>query len=360
MPSSLAPLAPHSLRSPAPLDPHQERSLTRHEDVLESHVLGKACGCIKKQYIAASVAPLRVMLGLTMLTMTLLIVGSITASILDQYMYQAPHACAVDHTHKEGGSMASLGCTDAQKKSAGNWHNLGYLMKLSVPHAVPHNLFNPFDSALLYLGENAKPLDVILLAVVIAYSLYATLYGLIRFKFLCLPVYRIRRSATSPRGVLLLSAMMMITALCLLVHLPTLAPQYATFGAQASFSNVQERMEEKMLTEGAKEGAVARSHGGMSANTAKAKAKVVAAAAGKAAMASTESAMGEQCRASLPHAIKGGAIFGALQEAKCGNGAMCCTTQVRGHGHGSSGIDYIAREHFLYQLEKQEREEHSI
>ena len=287
----------------------QERQLTRHDFALQSHIIGKACGCIKRQYLAASVAPLRVGLGLAMLTMTLLVVGSIIATSMDQFLYTPRHACAAAGG---GGGASSAKCTDAQKKSAMHWkESIGYLMKLSVPHAVPHSLFNPLDSLLLYVAQASSPLDTLLLGGVLAYLLAATFYGLVRLKFLCLPLYRIRRSATSPRGVLLLGAMLMVSALAIIVQLPTMAPQYATFGSQAAFSADQDKMEANMLEK--------RKHD---------KSGVPDEAAEKVAMVATAKDMGEQCRASLPHAIKGQAIFGALQQAQCGSGAMCCTTQI--------------------------------
>jgi len=94
-------------------------------------------------------------------------------------------------------------------------------------------IFNPLDYVLTELSKYF-PLDYILLALIIFYIFFTTMSGIIRIgvRFLWVNLYKIRRGATPPQGLLLASVILMFAILSLNMELTTLAPQYSNWGSQ--------------------------------------------------------------------------------------------------------------------------------
>ncbi|KAJ3284430.1 hypothetical protein HK104_009964 [Borealophlyctis nickersoniae] len=93
--------------------------------------------------------------------------------------------------------------------------------------------YNPLNIAFLFSAEHF-PLDYVVLVILILYLLAACLAALVRvgIRFLWMPLYTIRRSATPPQGLLLATAMLIFGVLPLVYTVMFVAPTYATFGTQ--------------------------------------------------------------------------------------------------------------------------------
>jgi len=98
-------------------------------------------------------------------------------------------------------------------------------------------IFNPLDTSLTALSKYF-PLDYIALASIIFYVFFATMSGIVNIgvRFLWVNMYKIRPHSTPPQGLLLTCVLLMFCILVLNMEITTLAPQYATWGAQTWYN----------------------------------------------------------------------------------------------------------------------------
>jgi LMBR1 domain-containing protein 1 len=146
--------------------------------------------------ISRLLAPFRFLLGVILLILSLLIVGSLVLTSID----------------KAFNSVCGINC--------------GFV--LDHPR-----VFNPTDQMLTTLS-NVFPLDYIALGIIAVYFFIASLFGILRngIRFMCVRVYSIEKGRTYPQALLLAALYMALMILSLAMELLTLSPQYATFGAQ--------------------------------------------------------------------------------------------------------------------------------
>lgn len=113
------------------------------------------------------------------------------------------------------------------------------------------HVFNPVDHSLVFLSRH-YPFDNVALALVALYFFVASVYGVVRIgiRLLGFQVYKIEKGATWPQGLLLFALIVMLIILALTVELLTLAPQYATFGAQTTAGPGGERVSCALLDGG--------------------------------------------------------------------------------------------------------------
>jgi len=98
-------------------------------------------------------------------------------------------------------------------------------------------IFNPLDTMLTALSKYF-PLDYVFIGGIIIYIFFATLSGIVNIgiRFLWVYMYKIRAHSSPPQGVLLTVVLLMFCILVLNMEITTLAPQYATWGAQTWFN----------------------------------------------------------------------------------------------------------------------------
>jgi len=94
-------------------------------------------------------------------------------------------------------------------------------------------VFNPLDNFLTLLAMYF-PMDYFVLGGIILYIFFSTLSGIIRIniRFLWVNLFKIRKRATPPQGLLLAAVILMLAILALNMEITTLAPQYASWGSQ--------------------------------------------------------------------------------------------------------------------------------
>lgn len=167
---------------------HRLLSLT--DDTLSTVHVGCVSRCL------ALLTPFRVLLGVALLAYSLTIMAALGLTSTDKALH----------------SLCGTDC--------------GFVL------ASPQ-YFNPVDHALV-LATPRFPLDYALFASLVLYLFVAALYGLLTLgvRLLCIRMVRIKQRATSPQGMLVACAILMVTMLALNAELLTLSPQYATFGAQ--------------------------------------------------------------------------------------------------------------------------------
>lgn len=141
--------------------------------------------------------PFRFLLGVLLLTLSLLITVSLTISSVDRQL----------------NSFCGMEC--------------GYM--LDSP-----NIFNPLDRSLMNLSQ-FFPLDYFFLAILCFYFFVVSLYGIYRLgiRFLGIQLFEIRHKGTWPQAILLVSWSVMLIILALMVVLTHLAPVYLMFGSQS-------------------------------------------------------------------------------------------------------------------------------
>ncbi|OQR85055.1 hypothetical protein ACHHYP_12431 [Achlya hypogyna] len=151
-----------------------------------------------KQWVCCTSMVWRIPIGALFMLLSLLIVFSLLLSAIDKLM----------HAHYDSGFV------------------------LDTPQ-IP----NPIDLVLV-LSSQVFPLDYALFACFFFYIFVASFVWLSRhgFKFLCFRMDRLQRQNTSSSTLILATLAMIYLSLMGLFSLPTLAPQYATFGHQ-TFTN---------------------------------------------------------------------------------------------------------------------------
>ncbi|KAJ3089376.1 hypothetical protein HK102_006538 [Quaeritorhiza haematococci] len=99
-------------------------------------------------------------------------------------------------------------------------------------------LFNPLNHMFTYTSR-FFPLDYILLVLLVLYFFFATLVGIIRIgvRFFWVFLFHIKRAGTPPQGLLFTLVLLILAILPLNYTTLTIAPQYATFGAQTYCNN---------------------------------------------------------------------------------------------------------------------------
>ncbi|KAG0167916.1 hypothetical protein DFQ30_005504 [Apophysomyces sp. BC1015] len=95
-------------------------------------------------------------------------------------------------------------------------------------------LFNPINYIFIKLSK-MFPLDYIFMVAIIIYFFLATMSGVISIgvRFLWITLYRIRKGATAPQGLLFSTVLLTLSLLALDYTITTIvAPEYAHFGSQ--------------------------------------------------------------------------------------------------------------------------------
>ncbi|KAF7728493.1 hypothetical protein EC973_006046 [Apophysomyces ossiformis] len=95
-------------------------------------------------------------------------------------------------------------------------------------------LFNPINYIFVNLSK-MFPLDYIFMVILIIYFFLATMSGVISIgvRFLWITLYRIRKGATAPQGLLFATVLLTLSLLALNYTITTVvAPEYAHFGSQ--------------------------------------------------------------------------------------------------------------------------------
>lgn len=106
-------------------------------------------------------------------------------------------------------------------------HHCGYIL-------ANIKIFNPVNWILVQAAK-VFPVDYALFSTLILFLFYSSVVGIsaVGIRFLWIRIFQIRKGHTSPQALLLTTAMLMLIILALNYSIPmTLAPQYATFGAQ--------------------------------------------------------------------------------------------------------------------------------
>lgn len=183
------------------LEAHDYRTLENLND--EERILVRRLNGIeqdKHTFIQRAIKvlrPFKVLIGLILLTCTILIVFSLFMTIIDKITF----------------SVCGRKC--------------GYIISQS-------RLVNPVNFIFVHL-QKLFPLDYIFMLGIIIYFFLATMTGIIQIgvRFLWVTLYRIKRNSTAPQG-LLFSSMLLIFGLLAVNYTITsvVAPGYAHFGSQ--------------------------------------------------------------------------------------------------------------------------------
>ena len=100
------------------------------------------------------------------------------------------------------------------------------------------DLFNPINFIFVQLS-NVFPLDYVFMVLLIVYFFLATMSGVITLgvRFLWVALFRIRKGATMPQGLLFSTILLTLSLLALNYSLTAVvAPGYAHFGSQVYVS----------------------------------------------------------------------------------------------------------------------------
>eukprot|EP00931_Biecheleriopsis_adriatica_P116663 TRINITY_DN92270_c0_g1_i1.p1 TRINITY_DN92270_c0_g1~~TRINITY_DN92270_c0_g1_i1.p1 ORF type:complete len:539 (+),score=100.05 TRINITY_DN92270_c0_g1_i1:46-1662(+) len=171
----------------------EHKNLMQHNYRLQEVEL-KAGSCIPK--LLSCLVPFRLLIGATMLSLSLLIVLSLLLTLLDRLLH-----------------------------SACGW-NCGYTLQ-------ERRIYNPADEVYLRLSR-VFPIDFVFLSIVVLYIFASTLFGIfsLDIRLLCFSVYTLRARKTQPQGLLVMCNAVAYILLALCVALLTIAPDYTTFGSQ--------------------------------------------------------------------------------------------------------------------------------
>ncbi|CDS05322.1 hypothetical protein LRAMOSA07851 [Lichtheimia ramosa] len=184
-----------------PISGRDQRELDNLDD--EERILTRRMRTIQEDQasifhrILRALRPFEVIIGLLLLLLTLVLVASIFLTIVDKITY----------------SVCGNKC--------------GYI--ISHP-----DLFNPINFILVELAK-VFPLDYVFMVLVVVYFFMATMSGIITIgvRFLWVALFRIRKGATMPQGLLFASVLLMLALLALNYSLTAVvAPGYAHFGSQ--------------------------------------------------------------------------------------------------------------------------------
>ncbi|KAJ8661173.1 hypothetical protein O0I10_002921 [Lichtheimia ornata] len=184
-----------------PISSRDQRELDNLDD--EERILTRRMRTIQEDQasifhrILRALRPFEVIIGLLLLVLTLVLVASIFLTIVDKITY----------------SVCGNKC--------------GYI--ISHP-----DLFNPINFILVELAK-VFPLDYVFMVLVVVYFFMATMSGIITIgvRFLWVALFRIRKGATMPQGLLFASVLLMLALLALNYSLTAVvAPGYAHFGSQ--------------------------------------------------------------------------------------------------------------------------------
>lgn len=102
------------------------------------------------------------------------------------------------------------------------------------------NLFNPINYIFVRLSK-IFPLDYIFMVGLILYFFLATMSGVIYIgiRFLWITLFKIRKGATAPQGLLVTALLLTLSLLALNYTMTTtIAPGYAHFGSQVYVNNI--------------------------------------------------------------------------------------------------------------------------
>lgn len=149
------------------------------------------------QRIFKILRPFETLIGIVLLLLTVLIIASIFITIIDKVIF----------------SVCGSEC--------------GYIIGQSY-------LFNPIDFVFLQL-QKLFPLDFVLMIAIMIYFFLATVMGITRIgvKFLWVTLYRIRRKATAPQGLLITTLFSTLGLLAFTYSITSeIAPSYTHFGSQ--------------------------------------------------------------------------------------------------------------------------------
>eukprot|EP00928_Gymnodinium_smaydae_P006825 TRINITY_DN12432_c0_g1_i1.p1 TRINITY_DN12432_c0_g1~~TRINITY_DN12432_c0_g1_i1.p1 ORF type:complete len:550 (-),score=106.03 TRINITY_DN12432_c0_g1_i1:120-1769(-) len=172
----------------------EQRSLTQYSYRLQE--LEQKAGSLIPQLLLL-VAPARLAIGASMLATSLLVAGSLLATLVDRGMH----------------SPCGWSC--------------GYTVKQRA-------LFNPTDEILLWLSR-FFPLDFLVLGFLVLYAFASSVFGIVRLgiRVLCFSIYLLRPRKSLPQALLVLCVIVAHILLALCMVLLTIAPDYTSYGAQA-------------------------------------------------------------------------------------------------------------------------------
>jgi len=140
--------------------------------------------------------PFRWMIGMGMMSISLLVVVSLFLSLLDRLLY-SPCGWTCGFTIKE------------------------------------RRIFNPADEMLLRLSR-IFPVDFVVLGVFVLYIFATSVFGIVclGIRVLCFNMYSLRTRKSMPQALLVLCNVMAYILLALCMALLTIAPNYTSFGSQ--------------------------------------------------------------------------------------------------------------------------------
>ncbi|KAI7847258.1 hypothetical protein BDC45DRAFT_23226 [Circinella umbellata] len=184
-----------------PISTRDQRELDNLDD--EERILTRRLRTIQEdqsglwQKIIKVIRPFEILIGFLLLALTLVVIASIFLTIVDKLTY----------------SVCGKQC--------------GYI--ISHP-----DLFNPINFIFVQLS-NVFPLDYVFMVLLIVYFFLATMSGVITLgvRFLWVALFRIRKGATMPQGLLFSTILLTLSLLALNYSLTAVvAPGYAHFGSQ--------------------------------------------------------------------------------------------------------------------------------
>mmetsp|Transcript_70048 Transcript_70048/g.221185 ORF Transcript_70048/g.221185 Transcript_70048/m.221185 type:complete len:538 (-) Transcript_70048:40-1653(-) len=171
----------------------EHKSLMQHNYRLQE-IEQKAGMVIPK--LLQCLVPFRWMIGVSMMSISLLVVSSLLLTMLDRLLH----------------SPCGWGC--------------GYTLK-------ERRIFNPADEILLRLSR-VFPVDFVVLGALVLYIFSASVFGIVclGIRVLCFNVYALRTRKSMPQALLVLCNVMAYILLALCMALLTIAPNYTSFGSQ--------------------------------------------------------------------------------------------------------------------------------
>eukprot|EP00415_Alexandrium_ostenfeldii_P001252 UN1252 len=140
--------------------------------------------------------PFRWMIGVSMMSISLLVVSSLLLTMLDRLLH----------------SPCGWSC--------------GYTLK-------ERRIFNPTDEIFLRLSR-IFPVDFVVLGALVLYIFSASVFGIVclGIRVSCFSVYALRTRKSMPQALLVLCNVMAFLLLALCMALLTIAPNYTSFGSQ--------------------------------------------------------------------------------------------------------------------------------
>lgn len=173
----------------------EHKSLMQHNYRLQE--LEQKAGAVIPKLLQVLV-PFRWMIGIAMMSMSLLVVCSLLLTLIDRLLH-----------------------------SPCGWE-CGYTIKERA-------IFNPADEIFKQLSK-IFPIDFVVLAIFVLYIFCASVFGIVclGIRVLCINMYALQARKSMPQALLVLCNVMAYILLALCMALLTIAPDYTSFGSQTS------------------------------------------------------------------------------------------------------------------------------